>query len=60
MFYRISKKRLLSLLESEAMLNQLEAYGVDNWGGYGMLNEDDPDWDAYDEAVENIKSFERI
>ena len=32
---KITKERLLELLKSELKLNMLDAYGVDNWDGYG-------------------------
>lgn len=34
-FYIISKEDLHKLLEAEAILNALEAGGVDNWNYYG-------------------------
>lgn len=43
----ISKKRYLELLESEKILNDLCAWGVDNWEGYreafGQLFEEEED-----------------
>ncbi|WP_199698269.1 RecBCD nuclease inhibitor [Dehalobacter sp. MCB1] len=42
----ISHKRYDELIKSEEILNALEAYGVDNWGGYcealqSIRNEDE-------------------
>lgn len=34
-YYKISKKRLLKLLEADAKLEALENGGVDNWEWYG-------------------------
>ena len=47
----ISPERYLELLEAEAELNALKAYGVDNWGGYGeaLSSLEDPD-DETEEA----------
>ena len=39
-YYKISKKRLLELLEAEAILDALESGGVDNWEWYGMSRHD--------------------
>lgn len=53
--YTITGPRLASLLKAEAKLDALEAYGVDNWSGYGdALGEEGEDFDDYFTTAENI------
>lgn len=40
-YYKVSSEDLYSLLYDRAVLECLEAYGVDNWEGYGG-------WDQYE------------
>jgi hypothetical protein len=51
--YIISEDRLTGLLRSETMLEQLEAWGVDNWSGYEEMDWDvingEPDLSAFQE-----------
>ena len=49
--------RLIDLLKKEALLEELQAYGVDNWSGWGMWYDEDPDWDAGDIAREQLKFY---
>ena len=61
MKYIISESQLIDLLKDRDKLELLENYGVDNWEGYGMWNEDEdyeePDYKSYVEYVK--ENFER-
>lgn len=41
---QISAKRLDTLLRDEAFLASLETYGVDNWEGYELAQDDYEEW----------------
>ena len=62
MKYIISESQLIDLLKDRDKLELLENYGVDNWEGYGMWNEDEdyeePDYKSYVEYVK--ENFERV
>ena len=54
--YIVSENDLIKLLEVEAVLNALEAGGVDNWDWYGeSINEslNGTDYETVGEFVEN-------
>ena len=38
-YYKISEKKLKKLIENDWTLLDLEANGVDNWGGYEEIEE---------------------
>lgn len=60
MKYIIDEKDLIKLLASDWELNNLYNYGVDNWEGYGEIDEDDKftkqDIEKY--IKDNFKSLE--
>lgn len=47
---RIEYDRLDELLEAERFLNKLEAWGVNNWEGYGLARREMMKEDAEDEG----------
>ena len=54
-YFKISEEQLRELIESSKFLSNLEAYGVDNWGGYEeAVNED------YEVSEEDLSEFEPI
>lgn len=40
-YYKISEEDLTKLIEKAKFLEALEAYGVDNWYGYEMVEDED-------------------
>ena len=54
MKYIIEKDRLVELLQAEDLLSKLEALGVDNWSGYGMVDEEEMD------IEEQLKDYEKL
>ena len=51
--YKISRKRLLGLLEAEAQLDHLECTGVDNWSEFSRCDDIDEE-----DALEEFKKIE--
>ena len=60
MKYIIDEKDLYDLISASWELNNLYNYGVDNWEGYGEIDEDDKfsPKDVTDYIKENFKSLE--
>lgn len=56
-YYKVSSEDLYSLLYDRAVLESLEADGVDNWEGYGGWDQCDIDTDIMDilDDLEEIK-----
>lgn len=60
MKYIIEEKELYDLITASWELTNLYNYGVDNWEGYGEIDEDDrfSPKDVTDYIKENFKAFE--
>ena len=60
MEYIIEEKDLYDLISAAWELNNLYNYGVDNWEGYGEIDEDDrfSPKDVTDYIKENFKKLE--
>lgn len=57
-YYKISEEQLRELIESSKILSNLEAYGVDNWGGYEeAVNEDT---EATEEDLSEFEELENL
>ena len=40
-YYKISEEDLTKLIEKAKFLDALESYGLDNWDGYDMVEDED-------------------
>ena len=54
--YIVSESELVKLLEAEAVLNALEAGGVDNWDWYGELINESLNGTGYETVGEFVEN----
>ena len=54
-YYKISGKDLIKLIEKAKFLSALEAYGVDNWEGYEMVEDEE-----YEVSEEDYEEYGAI